>query len=68
MKITAIYLTALDKKLVKKAVEEYQNDNLSIGDGIWSSRKKLTLTDVRENVLYFRLLDSSGNTKVTVGL
>lgn len=68
MKITAIYLTALDKKLVKKAVEEYQNDNLSIGDGIWSSRKKLTLTDVRENVLYFRLLDSSGNTKVTVEL
>lgn len=77
MKITAIHLTPLDKRLVKKAVEEYQNENLSIGDGVFSNRKKLCLTDAINNVLTFDLMAKSRNdwgqtriehTKVTVEL
>ena len=73
MKITAIHLTQLDKKLVNAAIDYYKNGQMDIDGYVRSKRKSLKLTNVENNVLKFKLMEIVGgriidSTNVTVEL
>lgn len=73
MKITAIHLTQLDKKLVNEAVDYYKNGQMEIDGYVRSKRKSLKLTNVENDVLKFKLMEIVGgriidSTNVTVEL
>ena len=73
MKITAIHLTQLDKKLVNAAVDYYKNGQMDIDGYVRSKRKSLKLTNVENDVLKFKLMEIVGgrvidSTNVTVEL